>query len=83
MANQQNLPGEDYESSQMPRLPDVTVHLSTGQDGNIMMIIGAVRVAMRRAGHSPALLDEFSNAVMSAGSYDESLRTVMRWVTVT
>lgn len=63
--------------------PAVTAHLSTGQDGNIMFIIGAVRTAMRHAGLEPAELDAFSSAVMDTGSYDEALQEVMKWVHVT
>lgn len=63
--------------------PDVTVHLSTGQDGNIFMIIGAVRTAMRRANLLSTEMDAFSEAVMDTASYDEALQTVMKWVHVT
>jgi hypothetical protein len=81
--------------AEVPRLSDreghkmdctrhaVTVHMSTGQDGNIFAIIGAVRRAMRQAGLEPAELDAFTKAVMLTGSYDEALQTVMKWVHVT
>ena len=66
------------------RYPDVEVELSTGRDsdGNTMMIIGAVRRALRHAGYGPQVLDEFSTDVMNAESPDDALRRVMRWVAV-
>lgn len=63
------------------RYPDVTVQLA-GQDGNVFMIIGGVRKALRRAGVPQADLDGFTADVMAAESYDAALVTVMRWVTV-
>jgi hypothetical protein len=63
--------------------PGVTVHLSTGQDGNIFMILGAVRTAMRRADLEPAEIEAFTGALMDASSYSEALQTVMKWVHVT
>lgn len=65
-----------------PRYPDVTVPLS-GQDGNIFFIMGRVRGALRKAGVSDADQAAFPDEVMNAGSYEEALRVVMRWVHVT
>jgi hypothetical protein len=64
-----------------PKMPHVTVNLS-GEDGNAMMIIGAVRRAMKRAGASSEDCSAFSNQAMS-GDYDNVLRTCMEWVNVT
>ncbi len=64
-----------------PRFPDVHVQL-TGEDGNVFSIIGRVRQALRRAGATPEDLKAFSDEVMAAGSYDDALQTVMRWVDV-
>lgn len=61
-----------------PRYPGVEVQLS-GEDGNALAIIGAVRRALRRAGVPIAVVNEFSNEAMS-GDYDNVLRTVMAWV---
>ena len=44
-------------------------------------IIGKVSAALRRAGHVDAV-PVFVDAVTSAGSYDEALAVVMRWVEV-
>jgi hypothetical protein len=62
------------------RYPDVTVQL-TGEDGNAMYIIGAVRKALRRAGVPAERIGEFSDEAMS-GDYDNVLRTAMAWVNV-
>lgn len=80
------IPYEDEEDKENDeeniRLPDVTVHLSTGQDGNTMSVIAAVTQAMRRAGHA-GLTGEFSKDIMSADSPDEALSKIMKWVNVT
>ena len=60
------------------KFPDVHVQLS-GEDGNVFSIITRVRRALRRAGASEAQLEDFGNE-MQSGSYDDALRTVMRWV---
>lgn len=67
-------------SSTEPRYPDVEVEL-TGQDGNAMVIIGAVRRALRRAGASQEELTAFT-AEATRGDYDNVLATAMRWVVV-
>jgi hypothetical protein len=64
-----------------PRFPDVHVQLS-GKDGNVFAIIGRVRKALRKGGANQEQLDDFTKEVMNAGSYDDALITVMRWVDV-
>jgi len=68
-------------TSTTPRFPDVHVQLS-GQDGNVFAIIGRVRRALMNAGATQEQLDRFWEEVSNAGSYDEALRVVMRWVHV-
>ena len=57
--------------------PEVEVQL-TGQDGNALVIIGAVSRELRRVGIDPAPFVEEA----TAGDYDHVLRTCLRWVTV-
>lgn len=72
-----------------PRYPDCVVRLS-GEDGNIFMIIGRARVALRQhLRNSPIAkleveraVEEFTTAVTGSESYDEALAVVERWVTV-
>lgn len=59
---------------------DITVQL-LGTDGNAMMMIGAVRKALRRAGVPAEELNAFS-AEARAGDYDHVLQTCMAWVEV-
>ena len=68
-------------TSTTPKFPDAHVRLS-GEDGNVFAIIGRVRRALIRAGASDDDLKSFMSEVMNAGSYDEALQTVMRWVHV-
>lgn len=65
-----------------PHFPNVHVQL-TGHDGNVFAIIGRVRDALRNGGASQEQVDDFTTEVMSAGSYQQALATVGRWVTVT
>lgn len=60
-------------------LTDIEVNLSDS-DGNSMMIIGAVRRALRRGGHAD-LIDAFTEEAAS-GDYDNVLRTAMKYVDV-
>lgn len=60
-------------------LPDVKVKL-VGTDGNAFAIIGAVRKAMKRAGHGDRV-EEFTKEATS-GDYDHVLQTCMKWVDV-
>ena len=68
-------------TSTTPRFPDVHVQLS-GEDGNVFSIIGRVRRALMKAGATQEQLDGFMKEVTSAGSFDEALLVVMRWVNV-
>ena len=68
-------------TSTTPRFPDVHVQLS-GHDGNVFAIIGRVRRALVNAGAAQEQLDCFQAEVTNAGSYDEALLVVMRWVHV-
>lgn len=71
------------------RYPGCTVQL-TGKDGNVFLIIGRVRVALRQhlkeigvaTAETNRRLDEFVTEVQSSESYDEALRVIMRWVDV-
>ena len=62
------------------KYPDVTVQL-TGESGNAFAIIGAVRVALRRADIEKAEIEAFT-AEASSGDYDHLLQTAMKWVNV-
>ena len=68
-------------TSQPVKFPEVHVQLS-GEDGNVFSIIGRVIQALRRAGCSPSEIDAFWKEVQSSQSYDEALRVVMQWVSV-
>ena len=61
------------------RYPDICVALS-GEDGNIFSIMGRVTKAMRRADVLEEDRNAFVEELTSAGSYDEALQVVMRWV---
>jgi hypothetical protein len=61
--------------------PEVSVRLS-GIDSNAMVIVGAVRAALRRGKVPPAEIDAFSNEALS-GNYDQVIQTALRWVDVT
>ncbi len=64
-----------------PHFPNVHVQL-TGKDGNVFAIIGRVSRALRNGGATHEQVEDFLKEVTSAGSYDEALVTVMRWVNV-
>ena len=76
-------PGPAWAWPEKPKYPEIDVHLSTGQDGNIFMILGAVTGAMRRAGVPGEEIDQFAAGLMDTGSYDEALQLIMRTVHVT
>jgi len=61
------------------RHPEAQVRL-TGTDGNAYAILGAVRTALRTAGHADEV-DAFL-AEAPSGDYSHLLATCMRWVTV-
>jgi hypothetical protein len=73
---------EDYVLDDEPRHPDVTVHLSTGHDGNIFAVIGTVTGALKRAGHGQDV-KEFTEDVFGAQNYPDALNRIIGWVTVT
>lgn len=64
-----------------PKHPDISVRL-TGQDGNAMVLIGAVRKALRHGGVPASEVTEFVNEAMS-GDYNNVLTTCMEWVDIT
>ncbi|MFL6605757.1 MAG: hypothetical protein ACJ8R9_31150 [Steroidobacteraceae bacterium] len=64
-----------------PKFPHVRVQLS-GEDGNVFSIIGRVQRALREGGASDRDIDAFWEQVSNAGSYDEALVTIRRWVDV-
>ena len=63
-----------------PKYPDITVQL-TGTDGNAFAVLGAVLAALRQAG-VPAEERKAFQQEATAGTYDQLLRVVMRWVEV-
>jgi hypothetical protein len=63
-----------------PLYPHVTVRLS-GTDGNAYMIIGRVAGQLRRQVDNAAA-EQFTNAALGCGSYDELLQLAMRTVVV-
>lgn len=64
-----------------PRYPEITVDFST-RDGNVFVLIGAVIAALRDNDVPRETIDEFRREVMSAGSYQMALQTMMKWVEV-
>lgn len=68
-------------TSNAPRFAQVHVPLS-GHDGNVFAIMGRVIRAIRKEGATQSDIDEFLAEVTQAGSYDEALLIVMRWVNV-
>lgn len=62
-----------------PIYPDVYAQL-TGEDGNAMTIIVAVRQALQRAGYG-SRTSEFTDEAM-AGDYVHVIQTAMKWVNV-
>ena len=63
-----------------PLNPGVIVQLS-GKDGNAYAIIGAVRLAMRRANLPQQAIKTFTEEAM-ASDYDHVLQTAMATVTI-
>jgi hypothetical protein len=61
------------------RHPEITVQLS-GIDGNAYAVLGAVRTALRRAGHNGEVAAFLAEA--TSGDYHHLLATCMRWITV-
>lgn len=61
--------------------PEVVVKL-VGEDGNAYNLIGIVMKALRKAGIEKDEVNEFSEECFNSPSYDELLKTLMRWVTI-
>jgi hypothetical protein len=72
-------PSPPDETQDAIRHPEVVVRL-TGGDGNAFAVLGAVRRALREAGHADEVDEFFAEA--TSGDYDTLLRTCMRWVTI-
>lgn len=66
-------------NEQQPKFPDVHVQLS-GEEGNVFSIIGRVRSALMQGGATDQDLQGFWVEISAAISYDDALRTIMRWV---
>jgi hypothetical protein len=64
----------------MMKYPNIEVTL-TGEDGNAFAILGAVRLALRKAGVSSDEIRTFIDEATS-GDYDHLLATCMEWVNV-
>jgi len=62
-----------------PKYPDVKVQLS-GEDGNALAVIGAVKRGLRAAGVGVGELADFQKEALS-GDYDHVLQTAMKWLT--
>ena len=62
------------------KYPDVEVQLSL-EDGNVFAIIGRISGALKRSSHGDGA-EEFVEAAMACGSYDDVLRLAMRTVDV-
>lgn len=58
-----------------------TLKLSN-EDGNIFVIVGRARGAMRRAGVLDETIDEMCDKVTASGGYDEALHIVMGYCEV-
>jgi hypothetical protein len=67
-------------ASNGPLYPDVVVKLA-GCDGNVFIILGAVKAALRKADVPAEKLGEFW-AEATADDFDHVLKTCMKWVTV-
>jgi len=66
--------------SDKPKYPDIEVEL-TSHDGNAGAIMGSVARALKKAGVEDPEINKFRAECMS-GSYDNLLRTCMKWVEV-
>jgi methenyltetrahydromethanopterin cyclohydrolase len=60
------------------KFPNVSVKLA-GEDGNVFMILGRVKYAMKREGCTKEEIEEFVNEATS-GDYDKVLQTIMKTV---
>ena len=64
-----------------PTFAHVNVPL-IGQDGNVFNIIGLVCKALRKGGATRQDIKSFTDEIERAGSYEQALAVVMRWVDV-
>lgn len=62
------------------KYPNISVPLA-GEDGNAFSILARCRRAMSRAGLSEDEINAFT-AEATSGDYDNLLRTVIRWFTI-
>jgi hypothetical protein len=81
-------PGCEDSDPDRPFFPDVTVHLSTGHDGNIGAVMDTVRRALARADRDgvpdpDAVANWLWKRIFASESPDEALQWVMRTVHVT
>jgi ABC-type sugar transport system substrate-binding protein len=65
-------------STLIPKYPHIRVRL-VGEDGNAFAILGRTKRALQNAGASADDVAAFLREA-TAGTYDELLATVMRWV---
>lgn len=61
--------------------PKPTLKLSS-EDGNIFVIVGRARGAMRRAGVPDETINQMCDRVTAAAGYDEALQIVMGYCEV-
>ena len=64
------------------KYPEIKVQLTGNVDGNAFAILAACRKAARKAGIPDDEVEVFIEEATS-GSYDELIRTCMRWFDVT
>lgn len=81
-------PGCEDADPELPFFPGVTVHLSTGHDGNIGAIMDTVRRALVRADRDDVpdpdgVADWLWARIFNSGGPAEALQQVMRTVDVT
>lgn len=62
------------------KYPNVEVQLS-GEDASAFAIIGKTRRALRKAGASDDEVEQFTNEA-TAGDYEDVIRVVSEWVSV-
>ncbi len=65
------------------KYPQVTVHLSTGVDGNTGAIMAVVADRMQAAGLPRSAVNELWTEIFGASCFDEALSLIMKTVNVT
>lgn len=63
------------------RYPEIEVTL-IGEDGNVVILIGKVREAIKES-RGTAAANAFTDEAFKANSYDAVLALIQHWVTVT